>query len=95
MVTIDLNTISKEEFVNQLILSYDLSDFYLPREQKLLSLDFDFDEMISFLKSKKIAPYKLPERLEIWDELPTRGEKISKVELREDIAQKLKADGKI
>lgn len=42
---IDLNTISKEEFVNQLILSNDLSDFYIPREQKLLSLDFDFEEM--------------------------------------------------
>lgn len=42
---IDLNTITKEEFVNQLILSSDLSDFYKPREQKLLSLDFDFEEM--------------------------------------------------
>lgn len=54
---------------------------------------FDFEEMISFLKRKKIAPYKLHERLEIWDELPTRGEKISKVELCEDIANKLKAEG--
>lgn len=45
MVHIDLNTISKEKFVNQLILSSDLSDFYIPREQKLLSLDFDFDQM--------------------------------------------------
>ena len=42
---IDLNTISKEEFVNELILSNDVADFYNPREQKLLSLDFDFEEM--------------------------------------------------
>ena len=42
---IDLNTITKEEFVDKLILSQDLSDFYKPREQKLLSLDFDFEEM--------------------------------------------------
>ena len=42
---IDLNTITKEEFVNQLIFSDDVDDFYTPREQKLLSLDFDFDEM--------------------------------------------------
>ena len=42
---IDLNTITKKEFVNQLILSYDLADFYNPREEKLLSLDFDFEEM--------------------------------------------------
>ena len=42
---IDLNTITKEEFVNQLILSDDLSGFYIPREQKLLSFDFDFEQM--------------------------------------------------
>ena len=39
---IDLNTITKEEFVNELILSNDVAGFYNPREQKLLSLDFDF-----------------------------------------------------
>ena len=37
--------ITKEEFVNELILSNDVADFYNPREQKLLSLDFDFEEM--------------------------------------------------
>ena len=42
---IDLNTITKEEFVNELILSNDVADLYNPREQKLLSLDFDFEEM--------------------------------------------------
>lgn len=42
---LDLNTISKEQFVEELIMSDDVSDFYLPREQKLLSLDFDFEQM--------------------------------------------------
>ncbi len=42
---IDLNTITKEAFVNELILSDDVAGFYNPREQKLLSLDFDFEEM--------------------------------------------------
>lgn len=44
-MTIDLNTISKEDFVNELILSSDVDGFYLPREIKLLSLDFDFEEI--------------------------------------------------
>jgi hypothetical protein len=42
---LDLNTITKEDFVNELILSDDLSGFYLPNEKVLLSLDFDFEEM--------------------------------------------------
>ena len=42
---INLNTITKTEFVNELILSSDVASFYNPRESKLLSLDFDFEEM--------------------------------------------------
>ena len=42
---LDLNTITKEDFVNELILSDDLSDFYLSNEKVLLSLDFDFEKM--------------------------------------------------
>jgi non-ribosomal peptide synthetase component E (peptide arylation enzyme) len=57
---------------------------------------FTFEEMVSFLRSKKIAPYKLPERLEIRDELPlTDNQKISKGPLREDIIQRLKSEGKL
>jgi hypothetical protein len=41
----DLNTTSKQDFVNFLILSDDVSGFYNPREQKLLSLDFNFEDM--------------------------------------------------
>ncbi len=56
---------------------------------------FTFDEMKSFLQSKKIAPYKIPERLEIIDELPMKNFKVVKAALREDVARKLKAEGKI
>ena len=42
---LDLNTITKEDFVNELLLSDDLSDFYYPNEKVLLSFDFDFEEM--------------------------------------------------
>ena len=42
---LDLNTITKENFVNELLLSDDLSDFYSQNEETLLSLEFDFEEM--------------------------------------------------
>lgn len=49
MILLDLNTASKEDFVNALIMaSFDdseVSDFYMAREQQLLALDFDKDEM--------------------------------------------------
>jgi hypothetical protein len=41
----NLNTITKEEFANEMLLSDDCESFYLPREQKILSLDFDIEEM--------------------------------------------------
>jgi len=58
---------------------------------------FTFDEMIGFLKEKGIAPYKLPERLEIVDQLPlsTDAFKVLRRVLVEDITAKLKAEGKI
>lgn len=60
-------------------------------------LAFTFDEMVSFLKGKNIASFKLPERLEVVDKLPTSGGglKIMKRELAQDIANKLKAEGKL
>ena len=42
---LNLNTITKEDFVNELLLSDDLSDFYSQNEETLLSLEFDFEEM--------------------------------------------------
>jgi len=54
------------------------------------------EEMTSFLKEKKIAHYKLPERLEVLNELPLRGhQKVAKRELQEDLIQKLQAEGKL
>jgi non-ribosomal peptide synthetase component E (peptide arylation enzyme) len=55
-----------------------------------------FDDMIAFLTEKKIAKYKLPERLEIRESLPLRDEqKVAKRSLIEEIKSILKAEGKI
>ena len=57
---------------------------------------FTFEEMVSFLKKKEIAPFKLPERLECVSEFPLAGGmKIDKKALRADIERKLKSQGKI
>lgn len=56
-----------------------------------------FDEIVSFLKERKIAPFKLPERLEVFPSLPLvpGGNKVDKRSLEQTIAGKLKAEGKI
>lgn len=56
---------------------------------------FTFDEMVSFLKEKKLAMYKLPERLEVIDAMPTVGDsgKIDKKVLKKEIEDKLAAEG--
>jgi len=56
-----------------------------------------FEEIIDFLKDKKIATFKLPERIEFIDRLPRGPQKgnILKKELKEDITNKLKAENKI
>jgi non-ribosomal peptide synthetase component E (peptide arylation enzyme) len=58
---------------------------------------FTFKEMVDYLESKKIAMFKLPERLEVVDSLPLVGEsgKIDKKAMAKTIADKLKAEGKI
>lgn len=55
------------------------------------SQEFAFDEMVDFLKGKKLAMYKLPERLEIVDDFPTVGDsgKVNKETLKKDIAEKV------
>ncbi len=51
-----------------------------------------FQELVAFLKQQRIATFKLPERLEVVEGFPlTSVGKVSKKELREDIARKLKA----
>lgn len=60
--------------------------YIVPRRGEI----FTFEEMVAFLKEKKVATYKLPERLELVDELPmTPSGKVRKNVLREDIARKL------
>ncbi len=52
-----------------------------------------FEEMTSFLKEKDIAPFKLPERLEITDSLPMVSEqKVDKKALKQDITNKLSTE---
>jgi 2,3-dihydroxybenzoate-AMP ligase len=49
-----------------------------------------FDELIAFLRQRQIASFKLPERLELFGELPVSPVgKILKRELRETVAGKL------
>jgi non-ribosomal peptide synthetase component E (peptide arylation enzyme) len=58
---------------------------------------FTFEEMVDFLKTKKIAPFKLPERLEVLKALPLVGEsgKIDNKAMVKMITEKLKEEGKI
>ena len=57
---------------------------------------FDMEQMASFLRSRKLAPYKLPERLEILPEFPlvAAGNKVDKIRLEKDIARKLEKESK-
>lgn len=55
-----------------------------------------FDEMVSFLGEKRVSSYQLPERLEIVNQIPkSSGEKVDKRVLREQITNKLIAEGKL
>ena len=64
--------------------------FVIPKRGYSLTLD----QLNRFLQDKRIAKFKLPERLEIVDSLPLTGMgKVSKKALRETIAAKLKAEG--
>jgi non-ribosomal peptide synthetase component E (peptide arylation enzyme) len=49
------------------------------------------EEMVSFLKEKKLAAFKLPERLEVMDALPIVGDsgKVDKKVLKSDIEKKV------
>jgi non-ribosomal peptide synthetase component E (peptide arylation enzyme) len=56
----------------------------------------DFEEILSFLKGKDIAPFKLPERIEVLDKLPmvAAGQKIDRKQLEEYVVQKLNSGGR-
>lgn len=57
---------------------------------------FTFDEMIGYLKSKKIAIFKLPERMEVVKNFPLAGEsgKVDKKAMVKMISDKLRAGGR-
>ncbi len=56
---------------------------------------FCFDDMVGYLKQKGFAAFKLPERLENIDAMPMAGEqKVDKKLLRQQIADKLKSEGR-
>ncbi len=56
---------------------------------------FTFDEMVDYLKGKKIATFKLPERLEVVETFPLVGEsgKIDRKAMAQMVADKLKEEG--
>ena len=56
---------------------------------------FTFEDMVEFLKSRKLAMFKLPERLELVNEFPIVGDsgKVNKEVLKKNIAEKVKARG--
>jgi len=58
---------------------------------------FTFDEMVEYLKSKKIAMFKFPERLEVVETIPIVGEsgKIDKKAMVKMVTDKLRSEGKI
>ena len=50
--------------------------------------------IVAFLKSKKVTPFLMPERVELIDELPLvlAGQKVDRKRLEEDISNKLKQE---
>jgi acyl-CoA synthetase len=58
--------------------------------------DITFEELLTYLNDLQIARYKLPERLEVVNELPiSPGGKVQKNVLRDDIASKIKSEQKL
>jgi len=58
--------------------------------------NFGFEEMIEYLKSKKIAPFKIPERLEVVENFPLVGEsgKVDRKEMVKIITAKLREEAR-
>jgi len=57
-------------------------------------MTLDLDELIAFLKQQRVASFKLPERLELVDKLPTSlVGKVLKRQLREAIVAKIAGEG--
>jgi len=66
--------------------------FVVPRRGQQIT----FEEMSDFLKSNRLAPFKVPERLEVRDELPLvpAGQKVDVIRLEQEIAETLEKEQK-
>jgi 2,3-dihydroxybenzoate-AMP ligase len=74
------------------VLGERMCAYVIVRAGKTLTLP----ELVAFLMNEEIAKHKLPERLELVEEFPLSPfGKVSKKDLTEKIARKLKAEGKI
>ncbi|MEE8472974.1 MAG: AMP-binding protein, partial [Dehalococcoidia bacterium] len=66
--------------------------FVVPRAGE----EFLFEEMADFFKKKKVASFKIPERLELIPELPlVSAQKVDKKVLEEDLINKLREEDKL
>jgi non-ribosomal peptide synthetase component E (peptide arylation enzyme) len=66
--------------------------FVVPKPGQSVTLE----ELSAFLKSKSIAPFKIPERLEIAEKMPMAGDiKIDRKVLTQEILAKLQSEGKV
>ena len=68
--------------------------FVVPRAGQ----EFTFEDMVSFRKEKRVSSFKLPERLELVQEIPTvggEGQKADKKQMTAMITEKLRTEGKI
>lgn len=77
---------------NRLEMGESVCAFVVPKS----GCELTFDGMIAFLRQRKLASYKLSERLVVLDQLPLTGEeKVDKKSLVRFISEKLKTEGKI
>lgn len=66
--------------------------YVVPKKEHALT----FEDLTKFCEEKQIAKYKWPERLEVIDKLPlSAGGKVHKKLLEEEIAKKLKEEGRM
>jgi non-ribosomal peptide synthetase component E (peptide arylation enzyme) len=66
--------------------------YVVPRAEEEIS----FEEIVAFFKEKKVASFKIPERLELIPELPlVSAQKVDKKVLEEDLLKKLKEEDKL
>ncbi|MFC1906541.1 AMP-binding protein [Chloroflexota bacterium] len=66
--------------------------FVVPRRGQQIT----FEELTEFLNANRLAPFKLPERLEVRDELPLvpAGQKVDVIQLEKEIADTLEKEQK-